>query len=463
MRQRRIPFRPRVELLESRALPSVTSWQNQLAHPYIEAHPLGSGGAGQPAFYPSDIQQAYGINGISGNGSGQTIAIIDAYNDPNIKSDLASFDSSFSLPAPPSFKVVNENGGTRLPRNSPRGSWDIEESLDVEWAHSVAPGASIILVECNSSSYSDLLVHGVNWARKQTGVSVISMSFGGGEFSGETSYDTYFTTPSGHAGDTFVASTGDGGAPGGYPAWSPNVLAVGGTTLTLNTSSNWVSETGWSGSGGGQSTVESEPSYQNGVQSSGKRQTPDVAFDADPNTGVYVLDTYAGGAFQVGGTSLSAPSWAGLIAIANQLRIGNGLGTLNGTQAQSILYGLPASDWHDIVSGNNGFSAGPGYDLVTGIGSPIANLLVPALGSHPGVTQVPSSNTASTGTNGGIGVALGQIVSQNGSLGAVTQNNNNSNAAALSITHLVPNPDSGLIDAMFESVAQQHGVLIGGH
>jgi subtilase family serine protease len=386
---------PRFEELENRVVPSAVSGDNLIAAPLAHIiKPLGTGGPGLPAYYPSDLRTAYGVNNIlfgatHGDGTGQTIAIIDAFNDPNIKTDLANFDTSFGLAAPPSFQVVNQSGGATLPPNSPPGSWDVEESLDVEWAHSVAPAASIILVEANSPTYGNLLSHAVVWAKKQPSVSVISMSFGGGEFSTETGFDGKFKTPLGHNGDTFIASTGDGGAPGGYPSWSPNVLAVGGTTLTENSSSNWVSETGWSGSGGGQSVFEAKPTYQKNVNSSSFRQTPDISSDADPNTGVYVLDSWAGGAFQVGGTSLAAPTWAGLIAIANQGRVINGLGTLKNQEAMKILYSLPSSDFHDITSGNNGFAAGPGYDLVTGIGSPIANVLIPAMGSsHLSITNV---------------------------------------------------------------------------
>src|SRR5207248_5961307 len=123
----------------------------------------------------------------------------------------------------------------------------------------------------------------VNWARKQTGVSAVSMSFGGDEFTGETYYDQFFTTPAGHAGVTFVASTGDAGAPAGYPSWSPKVVAVGGTTLRVDSAGNYLGESAWSSGGGGVSVVEAMPSYQKGVvtQSSTKRTNPDVSLDAD--------------------------------------------------------------------------------------------------------------------------------------------------------------------------------------
>ena len=158
------------------------------------------------------------------------------------------------------------------------------------------------------------------------------------EFPNEQGLDQVFTTPSGHSGVTFVASTGDNGNPGEYPAYSPNVLAVGGTSLTLNSQNQITSETGWSGSGGGTSTMEPQPSYQSGVvtQSTTQRTIPDVAFDANPNTGVTIYDSYNGGTStpweEIGGTSVAAPSWAALIAIANQGRNVAGLPNLDGAQ-----------------------------------------------------------------------------------------------------------------------------------
>jgi subtilase family serine protease len=309
------------------------------------------------------------------------------------------------LPICPSFTKLNQNGGTALPGTDPAAkpnTWALEESLDIEWAHVIAPQANIILYEANSASYGDLVQSAVNAARNNPSVTAISMSFGGGEFSGETSLDSYFTTPAGHAGITFVASTGDSGSPGGYPAYSPNVLAVGGTTLSVDSSGNYIGETGWSGGGGGTSILEAEPSYQTSVQSTGRRTTPDVSMDADPNSGVAVYDSYDNGATtpwaQVGGTSLAAPMWAGLIAIADQGRAQNGLATLDGrSQALPAIYQAAASNFHDITSGSNGgFSATTGYDQVTGRGSPIANLLVQALAGNSTTAPVaaPSSLTA---------------------------------------------------------------------
>jgi hypothetical protein len=352
---------------------------------------------------PAQMRAAYGVsqisfNGTAGTGAGQTIAIVDAYNDPNIVSDANSFSSHFGLQqfnvnGGPTLSVLNENGGTSLPSNSSPGGWDVEEALDVEWAHSIAPGANIILFEASSNSYSDLLT-AVSTASDYAGVSAVSMSWGGGEFSSETSADSVFLTPSGHQGVTFLASTGDDGTPAGYPALSPNVVAVGGTSLDIDSSGDYLGESAWSDGGGGISAYESQPSYQTGHvngTSSTNRTVPDVSMDADPNTGVYVLDSFDGGYLQVGGTSLSAPMWSGLIAIADQGRALDGESSLNGlTQTLPTLYSLPSSDFHDITTGSNGtYSATVGYDLATGLGSPVANLLVPALAGYS-ATQPPT-------------------------------------------------------------------------
>ncbi len=360
--------------------------------PFSSPSPVG--------FTPQQIRTAYGIDSImlgtiQGTGVGQTIAIIDAYDAPNfvdstdpnfVNSDLYKFDHNplINLPDPPSFQKLDEYGGTSYPAASGSTGWSVETSLDVEWAHAMAPQANIVLIEANGTTDTDLVTTAVNTARNLPGVTAISMSFGRSESSSDSSVASVFSTPAGHAGITFLASTGDDGSPGGFPAYSPNVVAVGGTTLTINSiTSAWVSETGWSGSGGGQSVYEAEPTYQNAVNTSSWRQIPDISFDADPASGVAVMDTYDYGSsspwVSIGGTSVSSPCWAGLIAIGDQLRTSVGLGTMNGlTDTLPLLYSMKAADFHDIVSGSNGgFSAHAGYDEVTGIGSPIANKLIP--------------------------------------------------------------------------------------
>jgi Ca2+-binding RTX toxin-like protein len=381
------------------------------------------GGAASPAnssspvgFTPQQIRHAYGIdqtplpNGIQGDGTGQTIAIVDAYDDPRfvsstdpnfVNSDLHQFDLQFGLPDPPSFKKVDQNGGTNYPGTDPGdpstspprlpGTWETEIALDVEWAHAVAPGASILLVEANSGS--DLYT-AVTCAAVVPGVSVVSMSWGGPETPGETSSDSFFLTRAGHIPTTFVASSGDVGALPLYPAMSPNVLAVGGTVLSVDAANNYLGETGWGnngtvpgGSGGGFSRFEPLPAYQTnaGISSTltqfGVRLNPDVAYNA--GAGVAVFDSFNNPSSQpwssIGGTSAGAPQWAALIAIADQGRAQTGLPTLDSSTTLGTLYQLDSSAFHDITTGNNGFPAGPGYDLVTGLGSPVANLIVPGL------------------------------------------------------------------------------------
>ena len=216
-------------------------------------------------FTPQQIRTAYGINQIgfgpiTGDGTGQTIAIVDAYDDPNLvdstspnfkSSDLALFDQRFGLPDPPSFEKLGQDGSTNLPAADPSGVWEVEEALDVEWAHAIAPGASIVLIECNSPGFESLLNFGARTAASLPGVSVVSMSFGTSEFTNEQFFDAAFTPPSGHQGVTFVASTGDCGSSVDYPASSPDVLAVGGTSLALNADNTYQCELNWPYSGSG--------------------------------------------------------------------------------------------------------------------------------------------------------------------------------------------------------------------
>jgi hypothetical protein len=427
MAKTRRTFRLSLEHLEDRVVPAAVSG-TPFAWPdvqFVSGAALGQQTAGPSSgatpgggYSPAQLAQAYGFNqiffsGVKGDGTGQTIAIIDAYDDPNITSDLTAFDSGLGIAAPPGFTRVDQTGGTSYPAADT--GWAQEISLDVEWAHGMAPGANILLVEASSNSLSDLFA-AVNYARSQAGVSVVTMSWGSSEFLNESGYDSYFTTPSGHAGVTFIASSGDGGSAGApqYPAVSPNVIGVGGTNLYLDAANNWSTEVGWSGSGGGLSVYASQPAYQTGVvtQSGTMRTTPDVAYNSGCGMGIY--DSYGyGGWVNVGGTSAGAPQWAALVAIADQGRALAGQATLDGpSQALPKLYALPPSDYHDITSGSNGgYSAGPGYDLVTGLGSPYANLIAPALidsgtGSGPTITT-PASATPSpvTGTTTNLSVA----------------------------------------------------------
>ncbi len=392
--------------------PAVVASTSPQAQAQAQSVPAGYTGT----FTPTTIEQAYGISQITfntangtvkGDGTGSTIAIVDAYDDPNIASDLHAFDVALGLPDPPSFIKLNQSGQTtNLP--AANAGWITEIALDVEWAHAIAPGAKIVLVEANSASFSDLMT-AVNTASSYNGVDVVSMSWAGSEWSGETGLDSSFVTPSGHNGVTFIAAAGDYGAPPSYPAVSPNVLSVGGTTLTTDSSGNYISESAWSGSGGGISLFEAQPSYQNGVvtQTTTVRANPDVSYDADPSTGFGVYDTYNNGTaapwgiYQWGGTSDAAPQWAALIAIADQGRQLAGEGSLDGpSQTLPMLYAMSASNFHDITAGTTdgspAYSAAAGYDLVSGRGTPFANLVVAGL---VGTSATTTSGPGLAGTS----------------------------------------------------------------
>ena len=304
--------------------------------------------------------------------SAQTIAIVDAYDDPNIQSDLNTYDTQFGLPPCNSsngcFTKVNQTGGNRYPRSN--SGWALEISLDVEIAHAMCQNCKILLVEASSSSFSNLLT-AVDYAKSHA--NEVSMSWGGSEFSSETSYDTHFST----AGVVFTASAGDNGYGVIYPAASRNVVAVGGTTLNLNSNNTYQSESVWSGTGSGCSAYETAQTWQTKVADWGQtgcgteRGVADVSADADPSTGAAIYDSfgYQGqkGWFQVGGTSLSSPLIASVYALAG--------GISGATAPASIPYGNTGK-LNDVTSGSNGScgtimcGATSGYDGPTGVGTP---------------------------------------------------------------------------------------------
>ncbi len=324
---------------------------------------------------PAQIKTAYGFPALY-QGSGEVIAIVDAYDDPNIEADLNTFSTKYGLPA-----CTTANGCfTKLYASGtkPAGDtgWGEEMSLDVEWAHAVAPAAKILLVE--AADDGDGLYTAVQVAIQQK-ASVISLSWGGDEFQSETSMDSIFKA----SPVPIVASSGDSGTGVSYPAASPYVVAAGGTQLNVDSSGNYVSETAWNGSGGGISIYEEEPSFQTSFgipkDTSKGRGVPDVAYNADPNTGYSVYDSYGqGGWFVVGGTSASAPQWAALIAVLKSAKKGN-FGDFN-TSIYSVVK-RSSTLTHDITSGTNGTcgyvcTAQTGYDYVTGLGSPQAGNLI---------------------------------------------------------------------------------------
>ena len=212
------------------------------------------------ALTPSQIESAYGLNavtfsnGVKGTGAGQTIAIIDAFNDPNATSELATFDSKYGLPVA-NLNVITPAGGFQTTSRSNLIGWEEEEALDIEAAHLAAPGAKIDLIEAASDSTASLMA-AVATANSTAGVTVVSMSWGGSDTTNETSLDSAFT----HPGITYLAASGDNGnSPRATPEWpsdSPNVIAVGGTTLTVSTSASSASghsrpaKSAWSGSRG---------------------------------------------------------------------------------------------------------------------------------------------------------------------------------------------------------------------
>jgi len=353
------------------------------------ATPAGSPSAPPTtAFAPAQISHAYGFDLLSNHGAGQTIGIVDAYDDPNAEADLAVFNAQFNLSACTSangcFRKIYGNG--KVPATN--SNWSMEIALDVEWAHAIAPGAKIILVETPTNSMSDLINGAV--VAVANGASVVSMSWTAGEWSGETSMDRNFVSN----GVTYLAASGDAGTGVAYPAASPDVIGVGGTSLTLAPSGAYQGETAWSGSGGGISKYEREPSYQAqfGIANNphGYRGVPDVSYDANPGTGYAVYDSIGisgySGWFQVGGTSAGTPQWAALMAIANSLRAAARKASLSSTD--STLYTIAKaglnSDFHAVTQGTNGTcgsvcTAGAGYDYITGLGTPQASAIIAAL------------------------------------------------------------------------------------
>jgi kumamolisin len=301
----------------------------------------------------------------------RAIAIVDAYHYPTAISDLAVFSAQFGLAAPTNanFQVVYANG--RQPRVN--ADWNVEAALDIQWAHAMAPQAKIYLVEAASSSFADLLyaVSVANSLVKSAGGGQVSMSWGGSEFAAESFYDGYFT----QSGVVYFASSGDN--PGViWPAASRSVVSVGGTSLSRNPNTGtFQGELAWQSGGGGTSLYEPLPSFQNGVPAipQTRRATPDVAADADPSTGVWV---YASpNWYIVGGTSVSAPVWAGIV---------NSAGRFSKT-SQDELAAIYAnlgtafypSNFRDIAAGsgscgpNQGYLTAAGWDFCTGLGSPL--------------------------------------------------------------------------------------------
>ncbi|NUQ20113.1 MAG: peptidase S8 [Gemmatimonadaceae bacterium] len=312
---------------------------------------------------PADLTSAYSI--AANSGAGQTIAIVDAYDDPNAENDVNVYRSQYGLPACTTangcFKKINQSGGTSYPKAN--GSWAQEISLDLDMASAICPNCHILLVEASSNSFANLSA-AVDQAAKTPGVVAISNSYGGSEYSSETTDEAHYN----HPGIAVTVSSGDNGYGVEFPAASQYVTAVGGTHLTRS-GTGWA-ETAWSGAGSGCSAYITKPSWQTDAGCA-RRTVADVSAVADPNTGVAVYDSYAyrgsSGWMVFGGTSVAAPIIASVYAVANN--------------TSAITYGsYPYShtaSLHDVTSGSNGTCGGSylctaitGYDGPTGLGTP---------------------------------------------------------------------------------------------
>lgn len=396
--------------------------------------PLADGFQYAATYYTAkDLQNAYNITGLLSKGYqglGETIAIVDAYGDPTIYQDVASFDKQFGLPAA-SLTVIPV--GPYAPENGITYGWDAETALDVEAAHAAAPLAHINLVI--GANASNALYEAVKMVVDKHLGDVVSMSWGLGENSyGESgfsaagflnyAYIDYYFQKGAAEGITFLASSGDYGAFDGtttvtadFPSTSPFVTGVGGTTLFMsgtagainggNSSASYSGETAWSvspqyvgaqgvSSGGGYSSIFAQPYYQAGAITSLARASPDVSADANPYTGfVIVLE---GGDVAIGGTSLASPLWAGMVADMDQFA-GKSLGLLN-PYLYSVYSNRSQYDraFHQVATGFNGeYQAGPGYNVVTGLGTPNLPALASAIKDQSrGLTVSVSTSAGSS-------------------------------------------------------------------
>ena len=365
---------------------------------------------------PTQIRNAYNVPAEL-DGTGQTIIIVDAYGDPDIRANLAAFDAFFGLPDPPSFTIYS-GSATQTAGPHDASGWGLETALDVEWAHAIAPGAAIVLIEAPSSSGNAINSVERNIISRYPGA-VVSQSFGIPEFAviannaqvmqAHRNYEHFAAQ-----GTTVLASAGDFGATNGasfnnaaFPSSDPYVVSVGGTqgspyplglcpslvsdACTYGGESTWNEPDFGIATGGGPSKLFSAPSYQSGLNQP-SRATPDVAYNAAVNGGVLVIK--APYIYLVGGTSAGSPQWAGIFALANQARANAGKGPVGAANPRlySIYTGADyAADFHDITTGDNtlvgapvpGFAAGSGYDMATGLGTPNAANLISTLVAQP--------------------------------------------------------------------------------
>ena len=438
---------PHTQLLDARELALDTAQLTaQLIEQQARGAPTAIAQSGVPAavmtvYTPAQIRSAYELPTLpaasspltaaqqASLGSGQTIYLIDAFDNPNASSDLATFSRVFGLPACTTTLVsedtklplgapepaactfsvvyVNENGlpGSRAPAYD--ASWATEIAIDVQWAHATAPLARIVLLEAQGASVAQL-AQAIELATRM-GPGIVSMSFGAAEGAWASRHEGIFAS----SVNSFVASTGDSGSGVCWPSTSANVLAVGGTTLSFS-GAGTRKEVAWSRTGGGLSSFQAQPEYQRFVAVPGLPSAPryprvaagpeddwgrgharlmravaDVSFNADPFSGQFLAMTTPGEPapkwYSAGGTSLGVPQWAGLLAISNAQRAQAGLAPLGLAQVRLYENIAPVKGWYagaflDITAGADGSCAscraGPGYDLPTGLGTPNASDLL---------------------------------------------------------------------------------------
>ncbi len=382
-----LPAFPDKASAESSSLPEV---RNPIIY-----HPLSPTTLGAPPYTPAEIRKAYNFAPLYSrgvNGSGTRIAIIDAYGSSSLSSDLASFDSLTGLP-PATLNFYYPDG---IP-NKPNKNWAFETSLDVEWAHAIAPEATIDMVVALDATLPRIY-DAISFVANSVNDTALSMSFGlseslypaTGSFTIAAHHQLFLTMAS--HGTSIFASSGDSGSTTccniQYPASDPLVVAVGGTSLILNPDASYASETTWTGSTAGSSTIFPKPSWQLGLGDS-MRDEVDVSYDGDPNTGFLIVK--GNFEYEVGGTSAGSPQWAALAALASQAARTR-FGSLS-----PQLYKL--TSYHDITTGSNGFfAATTGWDYPTGLGSPNANSTVSSLvaifiGGDVAVTGITSSRS----------------------------------------------------------------------
>ena len=339
---------------------------------HVEILPSGAPVAENPASMAciyNAVKQTKGcpkVSKVLPSGGTKAIAIVDAFDNPDAVSDLKAYATAYGYKQKPKFKVV------KVGNPQPNANWSVEESLDIEMAFGMAPNAQIYLVEANSNNNADLYA-AEDVATKlvqKAGGGEITNSWSGSEYGNEKSDDSHFKGK----GVVYFASSGDAGGVVGYPSTSPYVISAGGTQIVRDGNGNFLYEEGWSSAGGGPSTVEPRPKYQDVVKKivGSHRGTPDFSGNASPASAVALYNLYAcRGWCETGGTSVTSPFMAGFVNAAGQFNASTNAELTEaykeyGNAKQYKTY------WTDVVKGNAGrYSCGKGYEFCTGIGSPL--------------------------------------------------------------------------------------------